>query len=245
MKTKRVNLPNNAKDQKTIDNYLTGIYNQKGRFTNLEKMYEKNRKTVESEIYNTDANVKALITGGYPDNTWSFFLYLAMGQKEAAYYLAASFIHELGAEQNDDLASLAMAIGIKLGDKKSKELAGDEKFKDIKELTDQCVKQINKNAKEIGKREITYEEAIGRAKALDHIVKSKINVSFEENILPGSIKGYAKFVAVEGIPYYGDVYEASTSAHDTSADSGLHDTSFDEGNVAMGGESSHHYPHHH
>ncbi|MDN3030563.1 MAG: hypothetical protein QMO91_04380 [Candidatus Tisiphia sp.] len=197
MKTTRVNLPNNARDQQTINNYLTGVYNTKGRFTNLEKMYEKNRKTVESEIYNTDANVKALITGGYPDNAWSFFLYLAIGEKEAAYYLAASFINELGTTQNDDLAALTMAIGVKLGDKKSIELVGNDPIPDeVNKLAEQCVVQIRKNAKEIGSKAINYEEAIGRAKAVDQIVKINGKLSFEDNILPGSIKIYANFVSL-------------------------------------------------
>lgn len=189
MKTKRINVPNNTEEQQIIDNCLTDIYNKKGRFTNLQKVYEENRKAAISNEY---------ITNPVQHDTWLFFLYLAIGRKEAAYYLAASFIAELGAEQNDDLASLAMAIGINLGDKKSKELAGDESFNDIKDITDQCVEQIRKNVKEIGKREITYEEAIGRAKAIDNIVKTKAHLSFEDNILPCSIKTYANFVAVEG-----------------------------------------------
>ena len=198
MKTKRINLPNDVKYQQTIDNYLSDIYNKKGRFTELQKGYEEIRKTETSKEYMTDPAIKKATAKMHPDNAWSFFLYLAIGQEEAAYYLAVSFVIELGAEQNDDLASLAMAIGIEFGDKKSKELAGDESFKEIKYLTDQCVEQIRKNAKEIGKREITYEEAIGRAKVFDNIVKNKLHLSFEDNILPGSMKTYANFVAIEG-----------------------------------------------
>ena len=249
MKTTRINLPNNAKEQQRIDNYLTDIYNKKGRFTNLQEVYEESRKTEESESYKNPV-VKEAVISSYPDSTWGFFLYLSIGVKEAAFYLAMSFIDELGAEQNDDLAELSMAIGIKLGDKKSKDLAGknkagkDETFDNIKDLTNQCVKQISKNAKEIGKKEITYEKAIGMAKVLDNIVKAKIGSSFEDNILPGSIKGYAKFVAVEGMDEYG----ASSSAHNASYET-CPDTSFesfeDQGDVAMGGESSHYYPHHH
>ncbi|WP_375319040.1 hypothetical protein [Candidatus Tisiphia endosymbiont of Oplodontha viridula] len=238
MKTKRVNLPIHPKDLQKIDNYLTDIYNKKGLFTDLQKVYEKSRKAENSREYMTNPAIKEAIVEMQPDEAWSFFLYLAIGEKEAAYYLAASFINELGVKQNDDLASLAMAIGIKLGDKKSKQLAGGENFKDIKELTNQCVKQIEKNAKEVGKRDITYEEAVGRAKMLDNIVKTKLGSSFADNILPGSIKHYADFVAVEGIPY--DVCGASTSAHNTSYDSGVvHDKSF-ESDIAMGGESPDH-----
>ena len=243
MKTKRVNLPNNAKEQQTIDNYLTDTYNKKGRFDILKKVYEEARKTEASEKYKTDSNFREAVKADQPDEAWKFFVYLAMGQKEAAYYLAASFIHELGVKQDDDLAALAMAIGINLGDKKSKQLADGANFKDIKELTNQYVEQIKKNAKEVGKREFTYEEAIGRAKMLDNIVKTKLGSSFGENILPGSIKCYADFVAVEGIPYYGmDECGPSTSTLNASYET-CPDKSF-ESDVAMGGESPHH-PHHH
>ncbi|WP_425363778.1 hypothetical protein [Candidatus Tisiphia endosymbiont of Hybos culiciformis] len=203
MNTKRVNLPNNAKEQQTIDNYLTDIYNQKGRFTNLQELYEETRKTEASEQYKTDPNFREAVKYEQPNEAWEFFLYLAIGQKEAAYYLAASFINELGAKQNDDLAALSMAIGVNLVIRNRFELVGKESFKEIKYLTNQCVEQINKNAKEIGSKAISYEEAIGRAKAVDNIVKAKLHLSFEDNILPGSIKYYAKFVPVEGIPYHG------------------------------------------
>ncbi|MDR0330081.1 MAG: hypothetical protein LBH99_05475 [Rickettsia sp.] len=43
MKTKRVNLPDNAREKKTIDNYLTGIYNKEGRFITLQEVYDENR----------------------------------------------------------------------------------------------------------------------------------------------------------------------------------------------------------
>ncbi|WP_375319039.1 hypothetical protein [Candidatus Tisiphia endosymbiont of Oplodontha viridula] len=197
MKTTRVNLPNNVKDIQTIDNYLTDIYNKKGLFSNLQKLYEESRKAENSQEYMTNPAIKEAIVEMQPDGTWSFFLYLAIGQKEAAYYLAASFINELGTTQNDDLAALTMAIGVKLGDKKSIELVGNDPIPDeVNKLADQCVVQIRKNAKEIGSKAISYEEAIGRAKAVDKIVKSNAKLSFEDNILPGSIKIYANFVSL-------------------------------------------------
>jgi hypothetical protein len=104
MKTKRINLPNNVKEHQTIDNYLTNIYNQKGYFTNLQKIYEESRKTEESEVYRTNPKIREAVTGGYPDSTWDFFLYLTIGEKAAAYYLAMSFIDGLGARQNESLA---------------------------------------------------------------------------------------------------------------------------------------------
>ena len=197
MKTKRVNLPNNVKEQQRIDNYLTDIYNKKERFTNLQEVYEESRKTEESESYKTNPVVKEAVISSYPDSTWGFFLYLTIGVKEAAYYLAASFIDGLGAKQNDDLAALTMAIGVKLGDKKSMELVGNDPIPDeVNKLADQCIVQIYRNAKEIGGKAISYEEAIGRAKAVDNIVKTNAKLSFEDNILPGSIKIYANFVSL-------------------------------------------------
>lgn len=197
MKTTRVNLPNNAKEQQTIDNYLTDIYNKKGLFANLQKVYEETRKVEAKEQYKTDPDFREAVKGGQPNEAWSFFLYLAIGEKAAAYYLAASFIDGLGTEQNDDLAALTIAIGVKLGDKKSIELVGNDPIPDeINKLAEQCVVQIRKNAKEIGSKAISYEKAIGRAKAVDHIVKSNGKLSFEDNILPGSIKIYANFVSL-------------------------------------------------
>ena len=197
METKRVNLPNNAKEQQTIDNYLTDTYNKKGRFDILKKVYEETRKAEGSKEYKADANFREAVKGGQPDEAWKFFVYLAIGEKEAAYYLAASFIHESGTIQNDDLAMLSMAVGVKLGDKKSIELIGSDPIpNEVNKLADQCVVQIRKNAKEIGSKAISYEEAIGRAKAVDKIVKSNAKLSFEDNILPGSIKIYANFVSL-------------------------------------------------
>jgi hypothetical protein len=195
MKTKRVNLPNNAKDQKKIDNYLTNIYNQKGYFTNLQKIYEGSRKTEESEAYKTNPTIREAVTDGYPDSTWDFFLYLTIGEKAAAYYLAMSFIDGLGAKQDEFLAYLSMAIGVKLGDQKSIELVGSESIDaDVQKLADQCVVQIRKNT--VGNKKITYEQAIGRGKEVDKILIDNFKPTFENNILPGSIKGYANFVAL-------------------------------------------------
>lgn len=216
MKTKRVNLPDNAREKKTIDNYLTGIYNKEGRFTTSQKLYEKHRETEETEAYNTNVNLRALTISSGKDNTWEFFLYLSIGVKESAFYLASSFWEGFGTTKDEFLGYLSMAIGVKLGDKKSIELVGDEPIpKDAKDLADKCIAQINKNAREVGNKKITYEEAIGYGKLVDKILKSHSKPTFEENILPGSIKGYADFVEVVEYSLYPtlDTFEGASSSH--------------------------------
>ncbi len=191
MKTKRVNLPNNQKDreQVEVERHLTRNYNEKGQFTNLQKVYEENRKSEES----ADPKIRESAKIFYPGSTWEFFLYLAMGVKEAAYYLAVSFMEELGTVRNEFLAYLSMAIGVKLGDQKSIELvAGDPIDADVQKLADQCVVQIRKNV--VGNKKITYEEAIGRGKAVDKILIDNYKSTFEDNILPSAIKNCAKYI---------------------------------------------------
>ncbi|WP_375332960.1 MULTISPECIES: hypothetical protein [unclassified Candidatus Tisiphia] len=197
MKTKRVNLPDNAGERKTIDNYLTDTYNKEGMFTTSQKLYEQHRKTEETEAYNTNVHLRELTISSDKDIAWEFFLYLSIGVKEAAFYLASSFWEVFGTTKDEFLAYLSMAIGIKLGDKKSIKLAGNEPIpQDAKQLADKCVVQINKNAREVGSKKITYEEAIGYGKLVDKILSANAKPTFADNIQEGEIKGYADFVAL-------------------------------------------------
>ncbi|MDD9335572.1 MAG: hypothetical protein PV347_06095 [Rickettsiaceae bacterium] len=243
MKTKRVNLPDNAREKKTIDNYLTDTYNKEGRFTNSQKLYEKHRKTEETEAYNTNVNLRALTISSGKDNTWEFFLYLSIGVKESAFYLASSFWEGFGTTKDEFLGYLSMAIGVKLGDKKSIELVGDEPIpKDAKDLADKCITQINKNAREVGSKKITYEEAIGYGKLVDKILKSHSKPTFEENILPGSIKGYADFVEVVEYSLYPtlDTFEGASSSHLNASYETCPDTSDSEADIALAGSTKLH-----
>lgn len=197
MKTKRVNLPDNAGERKTIDNYLKNTLNNKKDFINLQKVYDENRRSEESEMYNTNANLRGLTISSNKDSAWEFFLYLSIGVKEASFYLASSFWEGFGTTKDEFLAYLSMAIGGKLGDKKSIELAGNEPIpKEAKDLADKCVVQINKNAREVGSKKITYEQAIGYGKLVDKILSANAKPTFADNIQEGEIKGYADFVAL-------------------------------------------------
>lgn len=90
-----------------------------------------------------------------------------------------------------------MAIGVKLKDQKSIELVGDEPIpQNTKQLADKCVVQINKNAREVGSKKITYEQAIGYGKLVDKVLEANAKPTFADNIQEGSIKGYADFVAL-------------------------------------------------
>ncbi|WP_342259551.1 hypothetical protein [Candidatus Tisiphia endosymbiont of Metellina segmentata] len=244
MKTKRVNLPDNAREKKTIDNYLTGIYNKNGRFTDLQESYDVSRKTENTEAYNTNANVRDCITMSNLDEAWEFFLYLSIGVKESAFYLASSFWEGFGTTKDEFLGYLSMAIGVKLGDKKSIELVGDEPIpKDAKDLADKCITQINKNAREVGSKKITYEEAIGYGKLFDKILKSHSKPTFEENILPGSIKGYADFVEVVEYSFLYptlDTFEGASSSQLNASYETCPDTSDSEADIVLAGSTKLH-----
>ncbi|WP_417905238.1 hypothetical protein [Candidatus Tisiphia endosymbiont of Micropterix aruncella] len=195
MKTKRVNLIDDPEARKKIDNHLTNTFNNRGDFVNLQKAYDVSRKTEQTDVYNTDPNVKDVIISSDKDHAWEFFLYLAIGEAKATYYLATSFINGYGTIKDDSLAFLSMAIGVKLKDQKSIELVGDEPIpNDAKQLADKCVVQINKNAREVGSKKVTYEQAIGYGKLIDKILESNAKPTFADNIQEGSISFYADFV---------------------------------------------------
>ncbi len=205
MKTKRVNLPRDVSKLEEVNTYLSSTYNVKGGFVALQESYAESRKAEETGAYNTNPDLKTLIDSSNANEAWKFFLYLAIGVKEAAYYLAVSFIEGFGVIKNEFLAYLCMAIGVALGDRQTIELVGDEPLTpDAHKLASQCVKVIKQNASAVGNKNITYEEAIGRAKVVDKIVKVNAGQSIEDNILPGSIKAYANFVALDDAsPNYG------------------------------------------
>lgn len=228
MKTKRVNLPDDVRAKKTVDTYLTAIYNKNGRFTNSQNAYDVSRKTEQTDAYNTNSNVRDAIISNDKDQAWEFFLYLSIGVKEAAFYLASSFWEGFGTTKNESLAYLSMAIGVKLKDQKSIELVGGEPIpKDAKDLADKCVVQINKNAREVGSKKITYEQAIGYGKLVDKILEANAKPTFADNIQEGLISFYADFVElVEPVQsLYPNLLGVSEDMHADVATLGQEDSS--------------------
>ena len=132
------------------------------------------------------------------DMAYSMYLNLVIGMKEATSYLIGIFGSGYGAVKNEFLAYLCMAIGVKLGDQETIEIvASDPLPENAKKLAVKCVTQIKKNAKEIGNKQITYQEAIGYGKIFDQIVKANSEHSFEANLLQGGwVKEFAQFVKV-------------------------------------------------
>lgn len=199
MKTKRVNLPDSEREQNTANTYLKAIFNKEGRFITSQKVFDENRSLEENDTHNTNAPLQTLIISTDKDNAWQFFLCLSMGVKEAASYLASSFLEGFGSVKNDFLACVAMKIGVLLQDPESIAIVGDDDIPlDAINLAKKCVAQIDKNAKEVGSKHITYEEAIGYGLTIDAILESNSQPTFSANIIDGSIKPYAEYVELAG-----------------------------------------------
>ena len=166
--------------------------------------YRKTHKEIAQVkvLYKSDAEM-----------AFKMLLSLAVGIKEAAFYVAMNFLGGYGVVASEFLADLAMAIGVKLGHKGTIDLVNadsDQPLReDAKALAGKCVTQIQKNAKEVGMKTVTHQEAIGMVKALDQIVKANSKLSFLENILDSVIKGYAEFVEFDS----GSTSQANGSNH--------------------------------
>lgn len=197
MKTKRINLINNYETE-DICNSLGETFRDKSDMEDLKAAYEENRRNQESEIYKNDQNLRYIIETGDADNAWKWFLNMAIGIKEAAYYLAVSFLEGYGVEENKTLMNVCLAIGTKLNDPQTIEYIGSEKIpsKSLK-VADKCITLMNYAAKAVQGKDITYEEAIGWGKCLDTIVFKKTHHSFESNIHDSAFKmAGAKYVEV-------------------------------------------------
>ena len=175
--------------QTEITKHRVKVADEIGDLTTEVTTYRKTHKEIAQVkmLYKSDAIVALQMV-----------LSLAVGIKEAAFYVAMNFLGGYGVVVSEPLADLAMAIGVKLGDSKTIELVSTDPIPEAaQKLAGKCVTQIQKNAKEVGTKAITHQDAIGMAKALDQIVKANSKLSFLENILDGVIKGYAEFVELD------------------------------------------------
>lgn len=179
-KFKRVNVPNN--DQDGINTYLSNKYFYKDN-NEVITNYNNDRACEQHEAYKTDANFKEVSEDGAKNTTWNLFLNLVISIKEAAYYLATSLIYGYGIKQNDFLMYLTMAIGIKLGDTKTKELVGDEIIPDqAQKLATKCIEKIKFHAAEVKNRELNWDEIMARGKDFDYLVKKESGHSYYDSI---------------------------------------------------------------
>ncbi|HJD55162.1 MAG TPA: hypothetical protein LFW21_00550 [Rickettsia endosymbiont of Pyrocoelia pectoralis] len=178
MQTKRINLLNNP-EKESIIRYLDKNFYDMSSFADMVECHKSNSKLKDvGEDVSKDFGV-----------TWKFFLYLAIGVKEAAYYLAGSFLEGFGVVKNEFLMYLTMAIGVKLKDSKTIQLVDNEPIpKDASKLADKCIAVIKQAENAVKGRNITYEEAIGWGKYLDKLVIHDSKHSFEKNIIDSSIK---------------------------------------------------------
>ncbi|MCC8398023.1 MAG: hypothetical protein LN569_01725 [Rickettsia endosymbiont of Labidopullus appendiculatus] len=157
----------------------------------------------------------------------SFYQALALGHQKASFSLCACFGQGIGVDQDDDLAAMMFGVAQNLKDPRCKGL----KVK-IPKSMESKVKELTKLVKETQSKipvEGVSTEKVFKQMELFQTIKIPSGEPLQSCFSKKSTTH--------------DEYGISTSAHDTSADSGLHDASFDEGNVAMGGESSHHYHH--
>ena len=184
--------------------HQSAVFKERGEIAREVTTYRKTHKELAQikVLYKTDAEM-----------AFKMLLSLAVGIKEAAFYVAMNFLGGYGVVASEFLADLAMAIGVKLGHKGTIDLVNadpDQPLReDAKALAGKCVEQIQKNAKEVGMKTVTHQEAIGMVKALDQIVKANSKLSFLENILDSVIKGYAEFVEFDS----GSTSQANGSSH--------------------------------
>lgn len=135
------------------------------------------------------------------NTSWELFINLVIGLKEAAYYLALSLINGYGIIQNEFLMYLTMAIGVKLGDKKTSELVGSDPIPlNAQKLADKCIVQIKWHEADVKNRDVSWEEMIARAKLFDRLVKKESGTSYCDSIKKGSVmKNLIDFVEVADI----------------------------------------------
>jgi hypothetical protein len=188
MKTRRINLTNNP-EKDDICHSLSETFKDKSEMKDLKAVYDANRRSQESELYKNDHNLRYIVKISDSEIAWKWFLNMSMGIKEAAYYLAVSFLEGYGVKENETLMNVCLAIGTKLNDPQTIEYIGSEKIpsKALK-VADKCITLINYAAKAVQGKEITYEEAVGWGKCLDRIVLKKTLHSFESNIHDSAFK---------------------------------------------------------
>ena len=203
MKFRRVNLPEDTNKTKGIIDNLTEKFSKVAKFE-IDPAVRERRGSEDAD----DFTIKSEKEIGYEDTPWALFLNFAMGTENVASYLGAyltwSCIYDPNLDESDEanvnfLGQLAAAVGIKLKDQRAIDLIGDEPIPEyILKLADKCIEQIEKNKNEIGQKDITFEEAIARAKVLDKIVETNSDHSFvKSTIIEGSVlTQYASYVEV-------------------------------------------------
>ncbi|WP_425363884.1 hypothetical protein [Candidatus Tisiphia endosymbiont of Hybos culiciformis] len=184
---------------------------------------------IRGEILTTGIGTKTEKEGFGVLAAGAFYQALALGHQKAPFSLYACFGQGIGVEQDDDVAAMMFGVAQNLKDPRCKGL----KVK-IPKSMEPKVKELTKLVKETHSK--IPAEGVSTKKVLE-----QMEIFQTITLLDGS--SLQDCFSTKKSTTTHDEYGASSSAHDTSLDSGIHDKSFDEGNVAMGGESSHHHHH--
>ncbi|WP_395476389.1 hypothetical protein [Rickettsia endosymbiont of Pantilius tunicatus] len=135
------------------------------------------------ELYKTNAILKQVSDDGNKDVAWDLFLNLTIGVKETAFYLAQSLIYGYGIKQDEFLIYLTMAIGVKLGDKETIKLIGQEVISpEIQKLAAKCIERIKFHEAEVKNRELKWDEIMARGKDFDNLIKKESGHSYYDSI---------------------------------------------------------------
>lgn len=198
MKVKIIKLPRDYENQEKVIGYLTNKYSLRDTFNVERESYVNNIEFREHKDFSKDPSMRELVEIGERDVTWSMFLLLITGIREAAFYLASSLLHGFGTFKDEFLTSLTISIGIKLHDPKTIELMeGKTPIADnIQLCAQQCVDRINYNSRTISDSDLTYQELIGYSKDFDNLVKSSGH-SYYSSIESGTMKPLAKHVEMD------------------------------------------------
>lgn len=207
MKFKRVNLPDDAKESSAIDQYLSEKFSKLAGFQVEQGTRESpDREEVSEDTSEEIDDIKIGSSGDLQakDTPMALFLNFAMGAKDVAFYLAfhsmyTSNLKESILDEDNFFWMLPGAVGVKIGDERAIKLMKDQIIPDsVVKLVDKCIEQIEKNKKEIGQNDITYEEVMVRAKILDKIIEIDSGQSFIKNTIieSGPLTQHANYVEV-------------------------------------------------
>ncbi|AAU03748.1 hypothetical protein [Rickettsia typhi] len=197
---KRINIEkHNKSDFKSLDMMLNQNYFYQNKFEEIRESYLADRKVQENPKYLSDPQLRAKVEKYFEKTAWDLLLNYIVGVKEAAFYLASSYINGYGVDQDEFLSNLTLAVGVKLGDKRSiKMLDGEAPLPTyIQKFADRCIKEIKKHKKEVQNRDVSCEEIMARAKAFDYFVKTNTKHSYYDTIHEknnASMKHFAYYV---------------------------------------------------
>ena len=161
----------------------------------------------------------------------NFWFALTLGGEQAPFWLFKCFRQGVGVEKDPYIRDLMYGAALQLTPKDAKFKVKPENkpkiSKSMQPAIDEFVKLVKDTKQQLPKEGVDAAVSNDQLTKFNHAIK-----------LPGGKLIQKCFTEKSTAATTYDEHGASTSAHDTSADSGVHD-------IAIGGESPEHYPHHH